>query len=201
MTTTLGTLEVEHAARQAAGNWRRFDCFVWDRATDLDEPDDWTIIYTHHRDSGLLDQSNAAATAAALGPFTKGDDPDAVPERHRHWACGWIDGFSVRVFRQGEITEAFRTYHELARRLADYPVLDETDYSNREYEATVQNISEAAWRLGRHFDLPEGWPGDVYEWLADHRPHAVEDRDDQGGWPGEGDLEAAFLALGYARVA
>lgn len=200
MTTALGTLGLEQAARQAVGNWRRFDCFVWDRATDLDGPDDWAIIYTHHRDSGLLDQSNAAAVAAKLEPFTDGDDPDAVPERHRHWACGWIDGFSIRVFRSGEITDAFRTYHELSRRLDDYPVLDETDYSNRQYEATLQNIGEAAWRLGRRFRLPEGWPGSVYEWLADHRPHAVEDRDDQGGWPAEDDLEAAFLALGYARV-
>jgi hypothetical protein len=50
-------------------------------------------------------------------------------------------------FRRGHITRAFRKYHELAQRLADYPVLDEDDYCRREYESTLENIMNAAWRL------------------------------------------------------
>ena len=49
------------------------------------------------------------------------------------------------------------------------------------------------------YDLPEGWEGDVYSWLSDNRPGSVENRDDQGGYPEEGDLRAAFDALGYGR--
>jgi hypothetical protein len=201
VTATLSSLGLEDAARQAAGNWRKFHSFVWWRATDLDDPDGWAILYTHNRDSGLLDHSNAAAIGRKLEPFTEGDDSDVVAERHDHWACGWIDGFAVRVFKNGKITAAFRAYHELAERLADYPVLDETDYSNREYDATVQYIEQAGWRLKREFALPDGWPSEVFSWLRDHNDRAVENKDDQGGYPSEHDLEEAFVALGYTRAA
>jgi hypothetical protein len=126
-TATIGELDLESAAKEAAGNWREFTCFAWFREKDIESPDDWAIIYTHHRDSGLLDQSNAVAIAEAMTPFSNGDDPDVVFETHHHWAVGHIDGFSLRVFKDGKITDAFRTYHELSCRLADYPILDEQD--------------------------------------------------------------------------
>lgn len=201
MTATSSSLGLEDAARKAAGNWREFPSFVWWRAKDIPDAGAWAVLYTHHRDSGILDQSNAAAISKKLEPLTEGDDPDVVVERHDHWACGWIDGFAVRVFKDGEITAAFRAYHGLAERLEDYPVLDETDYSNREYEATLQNIEFAAWRLKRSFVLPDGWPSEVFSWLWDHNDRAVENKDDQGGYPREEELEEAFAALGYARAA
>ena len=106
--TALGELTLEDAAKEAAGNWQSWTCFVWDRERDLDEPDNWAIFYTHNRDSGLLDQSNADAIAEAMEPFTDGDDPDVVMESHSHWAVGHVDGFSIRVYRDGEITEPSR---------------------------------------------------------------------------------------------
>ena len=57
----LGTLNLEEAARKAAGNWRDFNSFVWFRDRELEDSEQWAIIYTSHRDSTLLDQSNAAA--------------------------------------------------------------------------------------------------------------------------------------------
>jgi hypothetical protein len=200
MSTTIGEMTIEDAVREAAGNWRRFTCFVWDRDRELDDPDEWAILYTHNRDSGLLDLSNAEAISEALTPFADSDDPDVVFETHSHWAVGHVDGFSIRVLRDGEITDAFRTYHELAERLADYPVLDESDYGEREYVATVENITDTAWRLKGEYELPEGWECDVYSWFWDHRQRAVENRDDQGGYPEEDDLRAAFDALGYERT-
>ncbi len=135
-----------------------------------------------------------------MEPFTDADDPDVVIESHDHWAVGHVDGFSVRVYRDGEVTDAFKTYHDLAGRLADYPFLDEEDYSRREYEATLENIADAAWRLRHEYDLPDDWEGDVYSWFWDHRQSAVENRDDQGGYPEESDLRDAFEALGYERL-
>lgn len=194
----LGTLELEEAAQKAANNWQHFESFIWFRDRELEDAENWSVIYTHHRDSGLLVQSNAAAIAEALTPFAEGDDPDFVFEDHSHWAVGTISGFSVRVFDQhGEITPAFRTYHELAERLNDYPVLSDDDYSRREYEATLSNIVNAAWRLKRQFVLPEGWESEVYSWLSDNAPSEVENRDDQGGYPSEESLRAAFEALGF----
>jgi hypothetical protein len=196
----LGEMTLEEAAKKAAGNWQKFECFCWDRARDLDVPENWAILYTNNRDSGLLDQSNAAAIEKAMEPFTDADDPDVMAEHHHHWACGWIDGYSIRVFRDGQITEAFKAYHELAERLANYPILDEEDYSRRELEQTLANLPNAAWRLRHDFDLPDEWESDVYHWLSDNDPGAVENRDDQGGYPTEDQLRAAFEALGYEQT-
>jgi hypothetical protein len=199
MTTSLAELTLEEAAHKAAGNWRKFDCFVWHRRSELEDPDNWGIVYTHHRDSGLLDQSNAAVIERTLERFTESDDPDVVFETHSHWAVGHVEGISLRVFRDTQITEAFRAYYGLMERRADYPVLDEEDYSRREYEATLENLKDATWRLKNVFDLPNGWEAEVYAWLSDNEPSAIENRDDQGGYPDEEELEAAFDGLGYAR--
>ena len=134
MTAALSELTVEEAAKQAAGNWRDFDSFVWHRRNEIADPDNWAIFYTHHRDSGLLDESNASVIETALRPFSEADDPDVVLESHSHWLVGHVDGFSIRVFRNGEITDACRTYRQLQERITDYPILDEED------EATLAAI-------------------------------------------------------------
>jgi hypothetical protein len=197
----LGELELESAAREAAGNWRHVERFCWHRSRDLNDADNWCIVYTHHRDSELLDQSNAVVIEKVLEPFTKGKNADVVAEHHHHWAVGWADGYSIRVFRRGRITKAFRKYHALAVRLANYPVLDEQDYSAREYEATIANLADAAWKLKREYELPEGWEEAVYGWLSDHEPDAAENTDDRGGYPSEEQLRQAFEALHYEQVA
>jgi len=200
MSHRLGELDLEDAAKAAAANWRKFDSFVWFQADDLDDAEDWAVIYTHHRDSGLLDQSNASVISKELAPFTEGDDSDVVFESHSHWAVGHIDGFSVRVYRDGEITEAFRRYHGLAEAMAIYPILDEENYSHREYEATVENIDDAAWRLKHEYDLPDDWQYKVYDWLSQNEQSEIENVDDQGGYPNEESLKRAFDALGFQSV-
>lgn len=198
--TGIGTMGVEDAATELAGNWKTFDSFAWFRRREIDAPEKWAVVYTTQRDSGLLDQSNAGVIAKKLEPFTGGDDPDVVEERHSHFAVGYIDGFSIRVLRGGEITPAFRVYHALRERLDNYPILDEEDYSRRESDATLENITHAAFRVKHEYILPDGWEGDVYSWLSEHNQRAVENRDDHGGYPGEDDLREAFDALGYTAA-
>jgi hypothetical protein len=146
-----------------------------------------------------MDQSNAEAIAEAMRPFTKGDDPDVVAEHHHHFAVGWVEGYSIKVFKRGRITRAFRTYFDLQQRLADYPLLDEEDYSNRVYEATLVNIDDAAWRLKKQYDLPSNWAFEVYRWLSDQDCSELEDND-RGGYPSELWLQRAFDALGFKRT-
>ena len=161
-------------------------------------------MYTHHRDSGLLDQSNADVIAEAMERFLDQEPCDVIEEHHRSWLCGWIDGYAIRVYRNGKITKAFRTYHELSSRLADYPVLDEEDYCEKEREATLENIADAAWRLKRQYDLPDNWENQVYRWLWDNEDselgNTLENTDDQGGVPTEEALRRAFDALGYQII-
>ena len=197
-TMQLAELTVMDAAKIAAGNWRRFDCFVWFREEELKRPNDWAIIYTKNRESGLLDESNSSVIRKQMQLFAEGDDPDVVFESHSHWVVGHVDGFSIRVFKRSRITKAFRKYHELVEQMDVYPFLDESDYSDREYEATISNIEDTAWQLKKEFDLPEGWVGEVYSWLSDNECGELENVDDQGGYPSEEALKQTFDALGDA---
>ena len=183
-------ISLEDAARNAVGNWRSVGSFCWfDRPNDADQ---FAIFYTYNRDSGLLDQSNAAVIAEALVPFVESGDVRA--EDHSHWACGWIAGFAIRVYRDGEITPAFAKWHELHERLDNYPILDEADYSNREYEAAIENIANAGYRLSSEYNLPDDWAEQVYRWLSDNGHHC-ENTDDQGYWPSDEELAAAVEGL------
>lgn len=194
---SIAELSLEDAAKAAAGNWQRFHCFVWFREKQQVDADNWSIVYTHHRDSGILDESNASVIRAKLAPFAEGQDPDVVFESHSHWAVGHVDGFSIRVLKRQRITKAFRNYFELVQQMEEYPILDESDYSDREYEETLKNIENAAWRLRREASLPDGWESEVYSWLSDNEGIEIENVDDRGGYPTEGALTRAFEALGF----
>ena len=190
-------MTVEDAAKLAAGNWHEFQCFCWYEQPD--DADDWGIFYTSNRDSGLLDQSNAYVIGKALEPFAESDDPDVHFESHNHWAVGHVDGFSMRVLRDGQPTEAFKVYFDLQQRMADYPILDESDYSDRECKATDDNIESAVKYMRPKFILPDDWFSQLMEWFDCNNPNALESRDDQGGYPSDDDLTEAFDALGFAR--
>lgn len=206
-------MNLDELAKEAAGNWRKFGSFAWhDKPED---PQDWCIVYTHNRDSRLLEESNADMIAKELEPFMEGDDPDVIAEHHGHWACGWVDGYAIRVYRYThipgdgfadggcaytmeecrEITPAFKRWCELQEALSDYPVLDEEDYSRREYDATLENISSEGGCLVPA-NGPEDWVSQVFSWLWDNNQRAVENRDDQGGYPSREEIKEALLDLG-----
>lgn len=187
---------IEDYAKQLRGNWQKFQCFVWFGERDVPDPENWTIVYTSNRDSGLIDQSNSAAIAKALEPFFEDEREDISEQSHSHWAVGYVDGYAIRVHplnKEGvpttsEYTPAFQKYCELLISLENYPILNEDDYSQRETEATIRNIMDIGRNLikdGAH----EFWAYDVYRKLPDTE---IENVDDQGGWPSE---EAVARAL------
>lgn len=184
--------DLEEAAAEAAGNHLQFESFGWHTRPEDDH--NWTIVYTHNRDSGLLDISNAEAIAKEME--VEEFEEDVVSESHNHWAVGWVDGYSIRVYdKDGRITAAFLKWFDLNSRVEDYPILDEEDYSQKEYDATLENISNNSPR-NLLIDLPEGWEGEVFSWLWDNNQSAVENRDDQGGYADEDEIIEALLGLG-----
>jgi hypothetical protein len=190
--TTIDWSDAEGAARAMAGNHRKFDSFVW-----FGEPDDgenWCLVYTSNRDSGLMAQSNEHAIGKGLEKFTEGGDPDVVSQRHTHWAVGHVDGYAVRVYRDGVVTDAFRKWCELKARLDDCPVLDDEDYSQRERDATLENIRSVGGRLVSDRATTQ-WPHEVYDWFCDNDHSAIENRDDQGGYPNDQQMKTALSAL------
>jgi hypothetical protein len=196
MSKIIDWTDIEAAAREAAGNWRRFPCFVWHRGHDLDYADQWAIFYTSGRDAGLLDQSNHAEIAKLLAPFTPGGDPDVVAETHSHWAVGYLDGFSIRVNgKGGGITDAFIEFCRIKQQLDDYLILNDADYSEREYAATLENYRSEMWAIRK--ELPEGWEAEVYSWFSDHGyDRFIENRDDEGGWASKERITEALQSLG-----
>src|SRR3954467_4732724 len=169
--------EASFSAASFAGNHERFHCFVWDGVSDpAADLSEWGVYHLAHRDSGLIEQSNTAAIRKVLAPWTgrAADGAEVEDQTFSHWAVGWVDALAVRVYRPGtcEPTEAFEKLRDLVESLADYPLLDESDHSRREYEATLENI-EYVGRccLGRgarvSADAPQGWAANVYTWLSD----------------------------------
>lgn len=200
---TLSEAEALELAQDKAGNWKRMKSFMWFRESEIRDSDNWAIIYTHNRDSGLLDRSNAGVIGKAMMPFTDNDDddPDVVMESHSHFLVGWIAGFSIRCLSSdGKPTEAFAQYAELHNAMDQYPILDEEDYSNREYEATVENLGDAARSFKDEYVLPDGWKYEVYSWLSENNCGEVENKSDQGGYPSQESLRRAFAALGFKHV-
>lgn len=226
-------------AKEAAGNWRKFESFAWHAAPD--DGVDWAIVYTSNRDSGLLEQSNAAQIAAELEQFTgytwNGEEdiePDVREASHNHWAVGHVDGFAIRVYCQAtrlmgwrepglawdaatvavykdalkeqgfdpdeddrSLTDAWLKWCEIKCALDDYPVLDEEDYSRREYESAVEWISSEGTRYLADEGVPEDWAEQVWSWLWENDQGELESRDDQGPAPSRDSIREALRALGW----
>jgi hypothetical protein len=199
-------LDFDKLAKKAAGNHKKFESFMW-----WDHPEDennWTLLPLCNRDSGLLEQSNAAAMQEELKEWMEGDEPDVLVHRMNHWAVGWADQFAIRVYRDGEVTAAFKRWCELHDFLeSTYACLDESDYSRREYEASLENLKgivrSATGNLedrGAEVEVPnDGGEGEVYSWLSDNTPNGTESRDDQGAWPDEELVEEALEGLGWVH--
>jgi len=103
------------------------------------------LFLSRNRDSGCLTESNFAKGLEAIGGESMGEaaDDDGEPEslvqvvREGHWACGWIEWIAIHQ----DATEALRKADEIAGALESYPVLDESDFSERE-----QVEAEQVWK-------------------------------------------------------
>jgi hypothetical protein len=111
---------------------------------------DYFTFLGRHRDSDLLTESNFDAALKALG----GESETVVVNRCSHWAVGWVESIMIHE----SDSKALAIADELAAALSDYPVLDEDDFSNREFEAVL-----AFW---------DGWRGSPD---YSHRIHVIKD--------------------------
>lgn len=166
---------IEDFAKSFVGNWKKFDSFLWYGAPD--DRDKYGIIYTHNRDSDILEKSNAEEIEKRLSPFMNNESPDVISESHNHWACGYVEGYAIRVYdAQGNITQAIREIWTIAQQLANYPVLNEEDYSEKEEEE-----KEESWQ----------------SWIAnDYKKEVLKSMDpfdfDCQGIPADTDMESWF---------
>ncbi len=137
----------------------------------------WPATYVflgQHRDSDELTQSNFAVALASLG----GESDTINVVRESHWAVGWVEWIAIH---QDDET-ALRAADDMLDRLAEYPVLDEEDWSQRETDAadetwasySLRDRVELCCRAGvSRFAARRDWPpsddsGFIQERLLGH---------------------------------
>ncbi|MDE2022560.1 MAG: hypothetical protein KGI71_06655 [Patescibacteria group bacterium] len=143
------------------------------------------LIVSQHRDSDALTRSNYRSVMRILEgeSYDSGhsgelaaDRPPVYDWRARHWAVGWIEYIMVRADAPETTLIAAA---EILAALADYPVVDESDYSELEFSeacdtwehATIADRVEWCRECGisifaaRRSELPQDDNGALYETL------------------------------------
>lgn len=125
-----------------------------------DQQDWWVVPVGRNRDSEALAESNFAAALEILG----GESETVEVHRFGHWACGW---FEIIIVHPDRLEDA----ESIEKALSDYPVLDDQDFSRREWEAFEENWDswghkEFAEEIHKQYGLEE----EAYDmlWEADN---------------------------------
>lgn len=82
------------------------------------------------RDSDALERSNFTSMIALLG----GESDVVTVVRENHWAVGWVEWIAIEDDGSEESAKALEIADNAIDRLSDYPVLDESHYSETETE-------------------------------------------------------------------
>lgn len=157
-----------------------------------------------HRDSGILDRSNARVLKRELAKATEDGtiEPDSwEADEANHWAVGWVEHLNFQVLDdKGEPTRVARWLKIWFDGLSDYPVADDSDHSELETEESLSNIytiiEDVLRRMDDAPDAKGEWADEVYRWLWDNDQSQCESRD-EGAYPNEDAVKAALLALGH----
>lgn len=89
---------------------------------------EWRILYTRTRDSDVLTNTNWEVLEET---FEEDEEKGISIIRIGSWACGWVEYFCISDNATSEIQNQAG---EIACRLAEYPVLDEQRYCEKEHE-------------------------------------------------------------------
>lgn len=158
----------------------------------------WSLgVIIRHRDSNLLEESNADCLIKLLEE-DKSIENDWMITSCNSWLVGWVDHLSFKIFEEDGKTpsKVFKVLKSWFDALSDYPIADESDYSEKEYNATYENIESA----GRRFLIdnpPEDWASQCYRWFSDNMPKAIESSDGNGGYPSDDEMKDALYALDF----
>ena len=82
------------------------------------------------RDSEVLEESNFHSALRMLG----GESEEIQVHRFGHWGPGWFELILINPNAEDKVKIA----EEIESALADYPILDEMDFSEREEEACCE---------------------------------------------------------------
>jgi hypothetical protein len=113
---------------------------------------DWVVVPVgRNRNSEILQESNFDVALERLG----GESKNVEIHRFGHWGCGWFELILVNPKSKKHVKIAL----EIKNDLDDYPVLDDSDFSEREreyqsnYAKDAQDDLSAA--LAKHLGLKD----------------------------------------------
>jgi len=143
---------------------------------------DYFIVVSKHRDSGLLQESNFETIKRDFA-----DKEGIEIASFSHWAVGWVESMIVS---EDAPEDVLMELDEVICQLQDhYPVYDEADWSQREYDETLENIKFEG-------KLDDDTARQVYGWLGNYDETEIEGRDDRGGYPSQEAIQRALEAIG-----
>lgn len=144
---------------RAIERWTRPDNFAaWN--------DSWVysdkcfVFLGRHRDSDVLTESNFECGLKAIG----GESETVKIVRESHWAVGWVEWIAIHE----SDTVALEIADEIMCALSDYPVVDESDLSEREWEAAQEYWSDLD--LSERVDLCRDAGLSVFSARSDYIP-------------------------------
>ncbi len=149
-------------------------------------PDGDYCVLTRNRDSELLGNVNfdvavESLKAQAMDHGTSNDIPADRPPAYtwiaRHFAVGWVEYLMVR---QDAAPDLLTTAGEIVCSLADYPILDESRYSDAQHNAVCEYWAQCSLReraeylreaelslfAARREELPQDDNGRLFERLS-----------------------------------
>ena len=90
---------------------------------NVDDIKPFLILLSKNRDSHILDESNFDCALESLG----GESETVQVHRFGHWACGWFEYILIDPKDKKAVIIA----EGIESALSDYPVLNDSDYSDR----------------------------------------------------------------------
>ena len=85
------------------------------------------VFLGRHRDSDIITESNFNVALERLG----GESDTVKVVRESHWAVGWVEWIAIHE----SDNEALELARDMVDSLNDYPILNESDFSGREWDA------------------------------------------------------------------
>ncbi|MER9833394.1 hypothetical protein NKJ28_00255 [Mesorhizobium sp. M0145] len=129
--------------------WTRPDCYA-----GAEWPEYFSSGCGQSRDSDSLERSNFECMLKALG----GESETVRVIRESHWAVGWVEWVAIHETDDA----ALETADEIKAALEDYPVVDESHWSDLEFTETVDYWASMSTRERADYILSEV---KRYHWL------------------------------------
>lgn len=125
----------------------------WDNY--LGEGSSWVVIKGIGRNRDAEDYDPSASNFEVALEMLGGEGKHVKVERKGHWGCGWFELIMV----DPKNIKKLKIAYEISKALEDYPILDDSDFYEREHqyqtEFAASRRDDLAEALVEHFALPE----------------------------------------------